>query len=175
MSAVAETHDTYVDLRTYLDHVRKEIWVLPQEALDTQIEAARKQDERAEKYAELERKWRPEGANLFGIRLSVVVMDPWVVPRGWVFREGDYPVFIAEHCPEIVDAYDAWAQQEAKLYNAFNDGQKLPCMTPGKVESLKAVAAAYNNEAEELLDRIEKALEAEKFPGKCDFCPDHVR
>lgn len=152
------------DLIGYVREVRQEVPEMPLEALEAYIMNRTEEEHTGAEYAALESKWRK------------TTPMPWiVVQRTWLGRKGAYPLFVAEHCPELVEAYDAWCGEEAGLYQTLTDASGRPWpMTPDRITLLKAVVESYNHTRERLLEVIDKLFEAEKLPGVCSFCPDHV-
>lgn len=85
-------------LAGYLRGVRREVEALSPDALAETLL-------RREKYAQFERKRGPWPPAIF-----------MPLQRSWSLRGGAQALFIAEHCPELVEAYDAFGEEEAKIY-----------------------------------------------------------
>lgn len=140
----------------YLRGVRREIAGLSTEALD---EAVRSR----EKYAVFERKRSPWPPPSF---------IPW--QRSWSLRGRARALFVAEHCPQLVEAYDAFGEEEAILYQLMIDELRRPSEEKEDRQTVQAAAQRYERKRKLLLAVLDRLCEADELPGKCPFCPDHA-
>ena len=139
----------------YLRGVRREIAALSTQSLEEGLR-------RREKYDEIQRE-----------------MSPWppaiYVPfqRSWSVRGGVMPLFIADHCPELVEVYDAFGEAENALYYIFKDQLTLPVDGSNGGNAVKAAERRYDGKKKLLLAVLVRLCAAKELPGQCPYCPDH--
>ena len=149
--------DHHGNMRSFLRRVRREVGALTPRAF-RQAERIRAS------YWELNTKWKSTPRTTY-------LYVPW--PRTWLGLEGAEVVFLAEHRPRLLEAYDRWGDAEASFAGSLTDmrGRPLP-MTGEGLAALEKVQARYVEAREALLRAIDDLLEADEFPGSCPFCPD---